>query len=114
MKRNVVVLAVVLSLMVLLSSTAGVVADTGGDPHEGSNGEGRGDAPHNGGCVAYCARTPKADRDGDGKFGNCLVDLHCHKFSPFAPEVVCNRDPAKPCVDSCLLIHGEDTHGRGH
>ena len=103
MKRNVVVLTMVLSLMVLLSSTAGVVAD-------------RGTAPHNGGCVAHCARAYIKDFNGDGKVQNCLVENMCHKFSPIScgEEYWPNGEPKPLCVATCVIAHGNETHGHGH
>lgn len=89
MKRNVFLLAMVVLMMVAFTSWV-VLAD-------------RGAAPHDGRCVAYCARADVGDRNGDGKVQNCLVELMCHKTRP---------DCGKPgwCGKACVLQHGEDTH----
>jgi hypothetical protein len=131
MKRNVVVLAVVLSLLVVLSSTVGVVAD-------------KGSLPHDGGCVSYCARAVvhvlqggdwwdednwiPLDADGDGKLETCLREVPsgtqmCHKMGPpGCPEIDEDGDGVyERCVlpkDGvgfwCRLMNGKDTHGHPH
>jgi hypothetical protein len=122
MKRNVVVLAMVLSLLVVLSSTVGVMADKPpGVPHEG-------------GCVAYCARAVLyEDFDGDGEWvpwdydengeaERCLreffpgVEQMCHHMgAPICPEVGdrCAR-PDDGLGFWCRLMHGKDSHGHPH
>lgn len=90
MKRKKVVLGLALLLLVVLSSTVGVMADKGGDPHD----------HHNGGCVAYCARATQ----GESEF--CLRDLCGHKYG-----ILCRHERCSG--DVCELKQGPDTHGRG-
>ena len=99
----IVFLLVVLLLVALSAST--VMADK--PPGVG----------HNGGCVAHCARTAKVDRpdSGDGKAKNCLADTHCITHPPADPpcgEVVIGDEA--PCLPTCRVIHGPESHGKGH
>lgn len=101
MKRKRVVLGLGLLLLVVLSSTVGVMADKGGDPH----GERE---HHDGGCVAYCARADAIDANGD--------------YVEFCWRDACGGNHTTPCTEHevcgtsfCNIKdkHGEDTHGRG-
>ena len=109
MKRKMVLLPLVVLLLVVLSASAVVAEKPDWEtPH-----------PHPGGCVAHCARTPKADRDGDGFAGNCLVDLKCHKWNPTEMVWTCGVWEEKNdgnlgwCTTGCQIAHGQETHGRG-
>jgi hypothetical protein len=134
MKRKMVLLAMVFSLLIVLSTTVGVMADKPtGLPHE----------PHDAGCAAYCARAivhelvegdeidgiwAPVDDDGDGKVEKCLRELvngttMCIKSERgVCPEWLDDPDyPHGRCVLKgdgwgfwCRLMHGEDTHTRGH
>jgi hypothetical protein len=109
MKRKMIVLAVIGLLMILFSISAAVYAD---QPPG---------VPHNGGCVAHCARTAKVDRppDQDGKAKNCLADTQCILYKP-DPNHPCGELFELPdgtmsmCNETCVLIHGVETHGRGN
>ena len=132
MKRKVVLLAVVVSLLVVLSSSVMVMADR--PPG----------VPHDGGCASYCARavlyvgTKESDEwvwaplnpDG-GKIQNCVIEsaallgVSC-LHSGTCPEIlddleypdgrcpISAEDRFGPNPDEhpviCKLVHGPDTH----
>ena len=115
MKRKTLLLILGLSVIVVLSSAAAVMADKGGDPH----------SPHNGGCVAYCARAvlhvgtkvngewewAPLNPDG-GKIKNCfkesaaLLGVSCLR-SGSCPEIL--DDPEFP--DGRCPMTAEDGFG---
>jgi hypothetical protein len=100
MKRKMVLLPLVVLLLVVLSASA-VMADKGGEHH-------------NGGCVAFCARAKapleKPDPDDPDTWiwtDHCWRDLCGHKYdTPCSGHDECG-------AEGCVLLHGEDTHGRG-
>ncbi len=130
MQRRMFLLALLLSLLVVFASTAGVMADKGGKPHDA----------HDAGCAAYCARAVihikdasgnwvPWDDDGDGKVEKCLRELTpdehimCIKAARgICPEIDADEDgwhercvlPKDEMGFWCKLIHGPDTHGLGH
>ena len=127
MKRKTVVMAVAVTLLLAVSS---MVAHAE-----------KGSLPHNGGCASYCARAVihrlgpdgwvPLDANGDGTVQHCLhesmymtdpaqpvcIKAYAADGLPGCPEV---RNE-KRCVlpeDGwglwCKLMHGQDTHYRGH
>jgi hypothetical protein len=110
MKRKMTVLLLVGLLLLVLSASTVAVADSG-------------DLPHDGLCVAYCARA-WGDRDRDGKRENCLQETNCHKDPVTTCGEISDDHPTSMCWDgtvapdpdrpnwkpNCLVHHGP---GRG-
>jgi len=94
MKRRMILLILVLLLVLVFNSTA--LADNG-------------DAPHSGRCVAHCSRAYIIDFNGDGKLQNCLLETNCHKdtATPCGEHI---PERAGICWDTCIVLHGAETH----
>jgi hypothetical protein len=113
MKRKMFLLALVGLLLVVLSASTVVVAD-------------RGDAPHDGECVAYCARAgvfffnpdteewERQDMDGDGKTESCLIELNCHKNEDTNCGMLVHPPDNNPCWPTCKVVHGPGRPWHGH